>query len=158
MASLIYASYNRDKLPVAEDGWSYAAEIARDGGLNDAQMWFAGDDRPGVDGPEKVLAENGRDISPDFQAARLSYAMPLGGITVNMPATTPIAWTRGLQPDGTWSEDSPYGTVGGHIAFLGGNVIFVRRVEPETLVRFEDGAGTLNIREALPPGTVVFEP
>lgn len=158
MASLIYASDHGDKFPVVEDGWSYAAELARGGGLDYADMWFAGDDRLGIRGPEKVLAENRRDIAPDFRAARLSYAMPLGGITMDMPATTPIAWTRGLRPDGTWSADSPHGTRGGHIVFLGGNVMFLRRLEPDTLVRFDQSGGTLNIREALPPGVMVFEP
>lgn len=157
-ASLIYAMDHDDKLPVAEDGWSYAATLARDAGLTDAEVWFAGDDRLGANGPSGVLADNSRDIAPAFRAARLSYAMPLGGITTDMPATTPIAWTRGLRPDGTWADDGPHGTRGGHIVFLGGNVMFVRQVKPDMLVRFDDGGATLNIREALPPGVVVFEP
>ena len=37
-------------------------------------------------------------------------------------STTPVAFTRGLQADGTWSNTGVFGTKGGFIAFLDGSV------------------------------------
>ena len=36
--------------------------------------------------------------------------------------TTPICYSRGLQPNGRWEEDSLYGSRGGLIAFMDGRV------------------------------------
>lgn len=76
-----------------------------------------------------------------------------------MPATTPLIWTRGLQPDGTWSKHSPYGIDGGHITFLGGYTIYYDNLAEEggQLVRFDGKGPTPNIFEALPPGTQISE-
>lgn len=36
--------------------------------------------------------------------------------------TTPICYSRGLQPNGRWSKDSLYGSKGGLIAFMDGHI------------------------------------
>jgi hypothetical protein len=70
----------------------------------------------------------------------------------------PIAWTRGLQPDGTWSKDSPHEGEGGYIVFLGGNVSgFTKSLTDSPLQRYDGNGTTTNILEALPPGTRVGE-
>ena len=76
-----------------------------------------------------------------------------------MPATTPIAWTRGLQSDGTWAKFSPYGTTGGFIVFMGGNVQFYHNLTDDggRLTRFDAKGKTSNILDALPPGTRIGE-
>lgn len=158
-ASLIYASDNGDKLPTAPDVWSYAGELARGGGLNDASVWFAGREAEIGRRMGTVLQSGDRTtVDPAFRAIGPSIVVPLGGITADMPSTTPIAWTRGLQRDGTWSKDSPHGGEGGHIVFLGGNVMFYRRLADAPLTRFDGSGTTTNILEALPPGTVVSRP
>ncbi len=97
--------------------------------------------------------------------------------TALLPSTTPIAWTRGLREDGTWDDRGTFGTSGGYIVFMGGNVMRVssdqsseahQRILPGGNVmpvsdlaseggrlRRPDGTPTANILEALPPGSRV---
>lgn len=77
----------------------------------------------------------------------------VAGLDTTLPPTTPIAVTRGLQPDGQWAGDpkiSVYGQDGGHIAFLDGNVIFFKdlRKKKEQLVG-SNRAPTTNILETI---------
>jgi type II secretory pathway pseudopilin PulG len=161
-AALIYASDHKDKLPVVDNVWDYAAALARDGGLNDATIWVTGNDSANANQGGRlstVLTSDRAVLDPVFRELKPSWAVPLGEITANMPATTPIAWTRGLKADGTWSKHSPYGTDGGHIVFLGGNVQWYRNLADKgsQLVRFDGKGSTSNILEALPPGTRIGE-
>ena len=158
MSSLIYASDHGDKLPVATDTRAYAVELAREAGLTDATVWVAGSDAAAAPALSTVLQADRSGIHPDFGAARLSFVVTLGGVSTGMPSTVPIAWTRGLEADGTWSEDNPYGGEGGHIAFLGGNVVFYRSLAGAPLQRFDGGGTTTDIREALPPGMRTSSP
>lgn len=157
-ASLIFASDHGDKLPVATDVWDFARQLARDGGLNDAGIWEIPAD-PALDGGalvSTVLAADRLTLDPAFAKSRPAFAVCLGEVTANDPSTTPIAWTRGLQPDGTWAAHSPYGKTGGHIVFLGGNVAFYRNVRGQ-LERYDGKGKTSNILEALPPGARIGE-
>lgn len=157
-ASLIYAAAHEDKLPLASGVWDYARELALGGGLNDAWIWHLEIDPAFASNLplSTVLAQGSTELDPAFARSHPAYAVPLGRIENGMPSTTPIAWTRGLQRDGTWSADSPFGTQGGHIIFLGGNVAYYRNVRDQ-LVRHSDGARTSDIREALPPGVIIGE-
>ena len=70
-------------------------------------------------------------------------------LSPNSASTTPLAWTKGLQSDGTWEEDpenSPWGTEGGHILFGGGNVEFFDQID-EGELREPDGSPTQNISD-----------
>lgn len=164
-ASLIFASDNQDQLPNATDLPDYARQLAIGGGLNDATCW--------VKRGTKVLGEgtivighygnnsSKRPLNPEFTKLPHLFAVPLNGITISMPPTTPIAWTRGLDLEtGKWQPDSPYNGEGGHVAFLGGNVSFYRDLSANggELRRFSDGKPTASIREALPPGVRISEP
>lgn len=158
IASLIYASEHKDKLPEADNIWDYAGALARDGGLNDATIWATGSDPANVNQPglSTVLKSDKTALEPAFRELKPSWAVPLGEITASMPATMPIAWTRGLQADGTWAAHSPNGTEGGHVVFLGGNVAFYRNTK-DAFMRFDGKGMTSNILEALPPGTRIGE-
>jgi hypothetical protein len=165
-ASLIYAMDHDDRLPEAANLHEYALQLAVGGGLDDASMWISGRDEglPGARGLSRVRASSWQPPpsptgDPAFLAAKLSIAVPLGGIMALMPSTTPIAWTRGLQPDGTWAAHSPFGTDGGHIVFLGGDVRWFRDLKSPArqLERFDGKGKTSNILEALPPGTRIGE-
>ena len=163
-ASLIYASEHQDKLPgtVAIDVWDYARLAALHGGLNDATAWASSYD-PAVQEQEgklsTVLTKDRAGLDPEFRKLKPTWAVALGEIHANSPATTPIAWTRGLQPDGTWAAHSPNGTEGGHIVFLGGNVAFYRNTR-DAFTRFDGQGMSSDIRDALPPGTRIsqYEP
>jgi hypothetical protein len=156
-AALIYAADHHDKFPVAENIWAYAAELARTAGRNDPALWLVEDD-PANAGPrsEAVLAADSRAIEPRFLKSKPSWAVPLGELTVAMPETTPIGWTRGLRRDGTWAPHSPYGGEGGYLVFLAGNTRFYRDVK-NRLERFDGKGTTSDILEALPPGTRIGE-
>jgi len=165
-ASLIYANSHQERFPEATDVWDYARLLAEADILNEANMWQSRLDPATqttgrVDGPvlAPAIANQTRALTPEFRACKLCFAVALGKLTTAMPATTPIAWTRGLQPDGTWAKHSPYGGEGGHIAFLGGNVRYFRNLTDEggQLTRFDGQGQTANILEALPPGTRIGE-
>jgi len=163
-ATLIYANDHNAQLPVATNIWDYASLLAEGGGLEDARMWISKID-PAYTGfdPDTTLLAPGptrpRALNPEFKKAKLSVAVPLGTLNTSLPSTTPIAWTRGLQPDGTWAKHSPYGNEGGHIAFIGGNVHYYRNLTDAggQLTRYDGSGKTANILEALPPGTRIGE-
>ena len=160
-ASLIYASDNQNQLPQTDSVIEFAAALARGGGLNDASIWIATAESslPANSAVSTVLTADRSAPHPDFRLAKLAFSVVARGLHANLPATTPIAWTRGLQPDGTWSKDSPYGGDGGHIVFLGGNVQFYRTLSASPLTRFDDPkATTTDIRQAIPPGAFIAEP
>ena len=156
-AALVYAGEHGRWLPEAADVWDFARLLARDGGLNDASVWQMEDD-PAFDGTPltTVLAPDRLTLDPAFAKSRPAFAVSLGGGTTSDPASTPVAWTRGLQPDGTWAPHSPYGRQGGYIVFLGGNVAFYRDVRDQ-LSRHDGKGVTSNILEALPPGARIGE-
>lgn len=163
-ASVLYALDHGDQLPRAEDVWAYARLLADDGGLIDATVWQSRNDPATKNGPllSSVIvtdAPKPRPLDPGFRALKPSVAVPLGKLHARMPPTTPIAWTRGLQPDGRWSPHSPFGDHGGYIMFLGGNVSFFLNLGADGggLLRFDGKGQTADILEALPPGTRIGE-
>jgi type II secretory pathway pseudopilin PulG len=165
-ASLIYAQDHQDRLPDATDIWGYARTLAESTGLNDGRMWQSRiDPASGEISSEKIEillpVKIGRpsELNPAFRKIKPAFAVPVGRrLSVNHPATTPIAWTRGLQSDGTWAKHSPYGTDGGYIVFLGGNVAFYRNLsEDGGQLISRDGTKTANTLDALPPGCRISE-
>jgi hypothetical protein len=159
-ACLIYASDHRDQFPQTDTVADFAAALARDGGLNDATVWvsFTEASHPANRSLSTVLTADRSGPTPEFLRARLAFTVVARGLHANLPPTTPIAWTRGLQPDGTWSKDSPYGGDGGHIVFLGGNVAFHHNLASSPLVRFDNPKlTTTDIHQALPPGALIAE-
>lgn len=164
-ATIIYASDHQERFPQASDVWDYARILAEDAGLDDARFWQSHIDPANTLTADKKLTvlspakkDQPRLLDPKFQEVKPSFAVALGKLRLSHPSTTPIAWTRGLQPDGTWAAHSPYGTRGGHIFFVGGNVQFFTNLADDggQLIR-ADGIKTANILEALPPGTRISE-
>ncbi len=165
-ASLIYAQDHQDRLPEATDIWDYARILAENRILEDGRMWQSRIDPASAEISQNKIevllpAETGRprELNPAFRKIKPAFAIPVGRrLNVAHPATTPIAWTRGLQPDGSWAKHSPYGTHGGHIVFLGGNVAFYLNLTDnggELISR--DGNKTANILDALPAGCQISE-
>jgi prepilin-type processing-associated H-X9-DG protein len=150
-----------------------AVTLARVEQLNDAIIWFVKSD-PKLNGesvPTTVtsvgLTANSNSINPDFANKTLSYDIaaninlsPPAPIPQPNPASTPIAWTRGLRDDGTWGPDSPWHGAGGHIAFLDGHVTWFDKLSTqpgsELLYKYGTNTPTTNINEALPPGTIIL--
>lgn len=109
------------------DVYTWAARVARYGGLNDASLYFISGD-PAHENlavvPSVVLQDVTRlnTIDPAFNNSPLSYSAAR-----NLPAsapgsTTPLIWTRGLGASGDWAPNSPFSGRVGHIGFLDGHV------------------------------------
>jgi len=173
-ATAIYAYNHNDRFPEATDIWDYARILAEVGtpnepeGLNDARFWRSKVDPASAPISSKdpkfpilLPSKNGqpRALNPAFRSIKPAFAIPVGRrLSTNHPATTPIAWTRGLQSDGTWAKHSPYGGQGGYILFLGGNVAYYLNLTDDggQLIA-RDGSKTANILEALPVGCRISE-
>lgn len=109
------------------DVYTWAARIARYGGMNNATVYFVSGD-PAHDTlaaiPAVVLEDvsNLSSISPDFNGSPMSYSAARNLPSSAPASTTPIIWTRGLESSGDWSENSPFSGKVGHIGFLDGHV------------------------------------
>ncbi len=163
-ASLIYAVDHEGRLPDATDLPDYARLLALHVGLNDASCWVASEDRSAIPPDLKtVLAstpDGSRALDPRFAQLPHLFAVVLGGLTDKHPGTTPIAWTRGLDPEtGRWHKNSPYGGEGGHIVFLGGDCRFYRKLTDSAggALISRDGRPTHRILDTLPAGARISD-
>ena len=153
----------------AADVYEVAARLMRVGAQNDSSLWFSFADStyprptdiPDILDPDYTGPKKTAPINPKFKAAPLAVAVaiyPTGVGKLSLPSTVPLAWTRGLQPDGTWSKTlAPYGDWGGYVVFLGGNVTTFKGGIKGGLVKFGTNEPTSNILEALPPGSRISE-
>jgi len=166
-AAMIFAAENNDRLPdpltasaqqsvqASSNYFRWIGLLGRAGTLNDPSLYFAKND-PLFDGvaPATVIdpadAAHGQVIA-DLEAKTPSFEF-VGGLKMSDPATTPIAFTRGLNAQGMWDNDrGAYHGAGGHIVFLGGNVQYYQSID-NRLVNTA-GRPTNDIREAIPSPT-----
>jgi hypothetical protein len=157
------AAENNGPLPpeALTDVYALAAHLARARHITESKFWISSlDPLAEALGKSSVTILNPNDngqIDPRFQGAPLAWAVALINVS-RLPADTPIVWTRGLQSDGTWRKDHPYGDrYGGFILFAGGNVVAFKISIDGKLKAWGTGKPTSNIREALPPGTRIGE-
>lgn len=171
-AAMIYAGDNNDRLPDpnstpapsitgGDNLYVWAGLIAKSGALADGSLYFAKSDPKG-DGSSAGTVLDPTDathntLNADFIARTPSVEL-VGGLKMSDPATTPIAFTRGLNTTGTWDDNSDgtgksvYGDGGGYIVFLGGNVQFYKNLGDATtgvLVQ-TNGKPTNNITKTIP--------
>lgn len=161
-AALIYAEDHDGNLPVANTVTDYALMLSTAGIMTDPTLWVSGIDPASETVFEQTFLFDAKKPSEAEAALKIikpSIAVPLGVVTVEAPQATPIAWTRGLQADGTWAKHSPYGSRGGYIAFLSGQVRFFENLNENggQLSRFKGNGTTGNIFEALPPDVHIGE-
>ncbi len=163
-AAMIFAAENDDRLP---DPLSVAAQqnvqassnffrwiglLGRAGTLNDASLYFAKND-PLFDGTAPATVIDPDDAAHGQVVAALEDKTPsfefVGGLKMSDPATTPIAFTRGLNAQGSWDDQlGAYRGAGGHIIFLGGNVQYYSSID--TRLVSTAGKPTNDIRETIP--------
>ncbi len=147
------------------DVYALAARLARYGDMTDPKLWFSRlDPMLPQELPASILDpaqdKASATLRPQFQGAPLAFAValfPAGTNFAKLPPTTPLAWTRGLRPDGMWRDDSPYGDWGGHIVFVNGTTQTFPRGIKRKLTAFGTAKLTDSILETLPPGTRVSE-
>ena len=174
-AAQLHASEHGDRLPdprmvppsaltSANPALLWPGILARRGHLTDPSFWFSKID-PHFDGrfPSAILdPEDASQRSLDAGFARQPLAWEFaGGLRLGDPATMPVAWTRGLQANGTWSATSGvYRDLGGFIGFLGGNVAFFSGTgtgpEDGILTSNNSGRRTQNILQAVPTNAMVY--
>lgn len=167
-AATLYAAENDDRLPginLAPGSFRptgnaatttphlWAAALARGGFLTDPEFYVSRLDphRP-LQVPATIVTrtEEGLALDPGFAQLPLSVEL-VAGLRLSHPGTTPVAFTRGLQTDGTWSATKGvYGDAGGFVAFLDGSVVWYRSLQlPDGLIA-PNGRATSNLLQALP--------
>jgi prepilin-type N-terminal cleavage/methylation domain-containing protein len=164
----IYAADNNDRLPdpaaiVAQSPppvsggtgpFLWAGILAQRGILTDPTFYFAKND-PQFNGvfPTAIVSPGNRAaLDPGFVTNRVLSFEFVGGLRMSDAPGTPVAFTRGLLATGTWSaEHGAYKDVGGHIAFLGGNIQFYPNLtEVATQLTLNNGRKGVSILQALP--------
>jgi prepilin-type N-terminal cleavage/methylation domain-containing protein len=141
----------------------FAAALAISGSLNDTGVWVsAADDATNLATPGQPVVVSGTGaLTSAFDDKNVSVTV-IAGLRNTMPPTTPVAFSRGLTSVGTWDEApvSVYGTAGGVVGYLGGNVAFFETME-DRFTRFADGGSgspaggaTSDFKEAI-PGTAI---
>lgn len=167
-AATLYAAENDDRLPginiapasLRSEGNSatttphlWAAALARTGFLTNPEFYVSRLDphRP-LHIPATIITrtDDGVALDPGFTQLPLSVEL-VAGLRLSHPGTTPVAFTRGLQTDGTWSATKGvYGDAGGFIAFLDGSVVWYRSLQPTDSLIAPNGRPTGNLLQALP--------
>lgn len=169
-AAMIYASDNNDRLPnpdtVASSGVLTSANkvflwpgiLARTKALTEPALYFSKVD-PDFNGivPTAIIdPNNNKALDNSFTNNReLSFEF-VGGLKMSDPASTPIAFTRGLRTDGTWDPlNGVYGDTGGYVVYLGGNVEFYPDTATDKFIDVRTGQRTDDILRAIPNRTDV---
>jgi len=163
-AALIYAGDNQDRLPdpagipanvlsASSAPFLWPGILARQGMLTDPSFYYAKND-PLFSGryPAAILSPGSRNaLDPSFTTDRSLSIEFVSGVRLGDPATTPVAFTRGLRPDGTWDPDTGvYGDAGGFVAYLDGSVHFHPSTATGKFRSFRTGRPTDNILHAIP--------
>ncbi len=142
----------------------FAKAMAWYADLNEASLYYisSAEDVATLDIiPQVVFQGTGdsRSVDPDFSSAENEISYEMARLSPNSPSTMPLAWTKGLQNDGSWDDDlenSPWGADGGHILFSGGNVEFYEQIQDGQL-REPDGKPTQNIRDCFTSTNRILE-
>jgi len=164
----IYAADNNDRLPdpaaiIAQSPqpvtggtgpFLWAGILAQRGILTDPTFYFAKND-PQFNGvyPTAIVSPNNRAaLDPSFVTNRILSFEFVGGLRMSDAPSTPVAFTRGLLATGLWSaDDGAYKDVGGHIAFLGGNIQFYPNLTESALqLTLNSGKKGVSILQAIP--------
>lgn len=148
----------------ADSPEDWAAVLAQGAGLTDGQLYFIDSD-PAIGGATLPKAIGFKDDSGLFAVTEawstldselIGYEMVVGMSANAQGSITPLIWTKGLQNDGTWDTTiNPWGSDGGHIAFMDGHVEFFDNVaQPQQLVTNTAAGGTVgsptaNIEDAI---------
>jgi prepilin-type N-terminal cleavage/methylation domain-containing protein len=167
-AAMIYAGDNHDRLPDpatltqitgGNPVHRWAGVLAKTNMIIDPTFYIAKND-PLFNGtyPSAIVDPRSparNQLDPEFIAAPLAWEF-VGGVRMSDPPSTPIAYTRGLQPDGSWDVNSGvYKDTGGYIAYLGGSVSF----HNSTVGLFTSpttGRKVTDVRNAIPPAARIY--
>jgi len=167
-AAQIFAGDNNDRLPDPTQApatlvtgstavFRWPGILAKNGILTDPSFYFSKNDPqyPAAGLPDAIIdpavAARNR-LSANFINKTMSWEF-VGGLKMSDPATTPVAFTRGLQTNGSWNITSGvYKDTGGYISFLGGNVAFYSSTATPAPLFTNNNSGrkTADVRQAIP--------
>ncbi|MBK1875404.1 prepilin-type N-terminal cleavage/methylation domain-containing protein [Pelagicoccus mobilis] len=170
-ASQMFAAQNGERLVGADqvlgtngvttgtaDLVDIASILAYGGELTDPANWVSANDASRGNGSGALFTEDDTDPANIVYAAGSGYAPEdlsysyVTGLRTSDSATTPVVFTRKSSlTDATWAATDPYGTDGGHIAFLGGNVSWFDTIDSK-LINVSDGTSTNSLADAVPGG------
>ncbi|MDR2812356.1 MAG: prepilin-type N-terminal cleavage/methylation domain-containing protein [Puniceicoccales bacterium] len=137
---------------------TFALLLAREGFLNDPNCYVFPSDAKAqsINKVKKNTIVHGNGTTEtgcwtsDSNPNSFSVNIIIGLSDSCQPNTTPIAYTRGLQSNGTWSMDGVFGAKGGFIAFLDGKVKWFDDVQNK-LMKADMTGMTNNLKDAIPP-------
>ncbi len=167
------ASYDASTAPTsASTVLEWPLVLAQNGGLVDATVYYVESDQKvtdegGIDTLPKIIGQKDGSglFTPNTEwtglnDAVIGYEMVTGTSANANSSTTPLLWTKGLKTDGTWDPDiNPWGSDGGHIAFMDGHVTFFQNVaQPPALVDQSDGSSTEDIDDTLTSSARILKP
>jgi prepilin-type N-terminal cleavage/methylation domain-containing protein len=171
--SLAYSSYihgdgKQSALNCSIKVSDWAAVLARYTGINDAALFIIPEDylvATSTESVPKVVVTPGTSSAfptEAFASFPLGITVITGIVPDANPATTPLAYTRGLDPEtGQWKtsagdDGGVYGSDGGFIVFLDGHVNYYASLGNSAasgeLIRCDNGAPTNKIYEAVNNG------
>ncbi len=167
-AAQIYAGDNQDKMPDPQSipnnilttpnlAWKWPGILAKNNILTDSTFYFAKND-PVFSGTYPTFIINPsaarNTLHTSFTTSRSPSWEFVGGVKMADAATSPVAYTRGLQANGTWSTTSGvYKDSGGYVAFLGGNVTFypnTSQIFTTNNAASTSGTKPTDVRQAIP--------
>lgn len=158
-----YGDLTEARVPSIPD---WALLMAREGYLNDPNAYvFSFDSKArSINTVKKdtIVQGDGSTYSqcwgevPPVDANAFSINIVLGINDSCNASTTPIAFTRGLQEDGTWSSDGVFGKKGGYIAFLDGHVKWYSKVTGK-LLKCDLSQMVSNILDAIPSSGTILD-
>ena len=169
-AASIYAADNNDRLPdpvaiaaqypgLGSGPYAWAGILAQRGIVTDPTFFFAKNDPSFTGGYPAAIVDpsNRTTLSSEFAGRTLSFEF-VGGLRMGDAPSTPVAYTRGLQLNGQWDPASGvYKDMGGHIAFLGGNVQFFPDVtDADRRLTLTNGSKGVSIRQAIPVTAKIY--
>ncbi|MDR1437588.1 MAG: type II secretion system GspH family protein [Puniceicoccales bacterium] len=146
--------------------WQWAGTLARQASINDGAIYIFPDDylveRDPRPAPKSIgrYADGNWEVDEAFRSYPLSVTVIAGIASDAPPSTTPLAYTRGLDPEmGHWRKSTGasggvYGERGGLVVFLDGHVEFFEFIDPKNPPFFchDSGLATVDIRRAVNPG------
>lgn len=154
----------------------FAAWFRKRTGFTNNDVWYvknaedvielsANDNEKG--GVPNQIAKSTGDFHPDFNADQkkaISWEMCIPTDAAKQKTLRdlkrtgkfPVIWTKGLQSDGTWEGDSPWGGAGGHVLFSDGTIKWYETAEDQ-FVNAQSEEMTSDVEQAIPEGWQVIK-
>ena len=124
------------------------AQALAKAGLESAASWISKADTTTTKDAENaavstILGDDKASARSTFTAANLAFGY-IAGLNSSYSATTPLAYSRGIvsSADGKWSASTaPYGSDGGYVLFVGGNVSYLKNLGTTTAGELTNSSG-----------------